>query len=113
MLYGDVWMEDLGCYYDGEFTAERLRKKNICHQAIFYSCDVLARHGGYEERYPILADYAVNVRIFGDATVRKTYVPWIIADYEGNGLSANTRDAAFESDKKDLMHQYLGPVRKK
>ena len=111
-FYGDVWMEDLQCLYDGEFTAEKLRKKNICHQAIFYSRAIFKRHGNYEQRYRYLADYAFNLRAFGDPGILKHYVPWVIADYEGDGLSANHPDDAFKADKTALCDQFLGPRKK-
>ena len=108
-FYGDVWMEDLVCLYDGEFTTEKLRKKNICHQAIFYSRAIFKRHGPYEESYQYLADYAFNLRAFGDSAILKRYVPWVIADYEGDGLSANHPDIAFQAAKASLCDQFLGP----
>ena len=111
-FYGDVWMEDLKCVYDGEFTAEKLRKKNICHQAIFYSRAIFKRHGNYEERYRYLADYAFNLRAFGDPAILKHHVPWVIADYEGDGLSANHADVAFQAAKTSLCDQFLGPRKK-
>lgn len=111
-FYGDVWMEDLQCLYDGEFTAEKLRKKNICHQAIFYSRAIFKRHGNYEQRYRYLADYAFNLRAFGDPAILKRHVPWVIADYEGDGLSANNPDIEFQAVKTSLCDQFLGPRRK-
>lgn len=109
-LYGDVWMEDMRCHYDGEFTSEKLRKKNICHQAIFYSRSLFSRHGQYEECYPYLADYAFNLRVFGDKSVKRMHVPIVIADYEGDGLSANNPDTAFQAAKSALCDRHLGPT---
>ena len=111
-FYGDVWMDDLQCLYDGEFTAEKLRKKNICHQAIFYSRSIFKRLGNYDVSYRYLADYAFNLRAFGDAAILKRYVPWVIADYEGDGLSANCPDVAFQAAKASLCDQFLGPRKK-
>jgi glycosyltransferase involved in cell wall biosynthesis len=108
MVYGDVWMQDLARVYDGEFTARKLSKQNICHQAIFYSRAVFQRHGGYETCFPVLADYAMNLRVFGDPKVRKIYRPWIIADYEGNGKSAHNADPAFQAEKAARCELHLG-----
>jgi len=109
MLYGEVFMEDLGILYDGEFHKEKLRKTNICHQAIFYSSAIFHRHGAYDRRYRILADYDLNLKIFGDAKSTIKFIPEIIADYEGNGLSAGTLDPNFQADKKQLCEERLGP----
>ena len=109
LLYGSVFMEDLNHIYDGAFDKEKLRQTNICHQAIFYSHGLLRRHGPYDCQFPILADYDLNLKIFGDPSSHIQYLPTIIAAYEGNGLSAGTRDEAFQSVKKQLCTQRLGP----
>jgi glycosyltransferase involved in cell wall biosynthesis len=113
MFYGNVWMQDLACVYQGEFTREKLAKQNICHQAIFYSRPVFARHGGYDSGFPVLGDYAMNLRLFGDDKVVKLHRPWIVADYEGNGKSAHHRDEAFQAVKASLCERHLGIVPKK
>ncbi len=107
LVYGDVFMEDLGITYDGPFDAKKLRKKNICHQAVFYSRRLMERQGPYEPRYRLLADYAYNLRAFGDPETARDYHPAIIADYEGAGLSANGRDEAFMQDRAHLNERYL------
>ena len=107
LVYGDVFMEDLQIIYDGPFDAKKLRKKNICHQAIFYSRRVFERHGSYDLRYPLLADYAYNLRAFGDPGTEKHYHALTIADYEGGGLSANGQDEAFMKDRPGLNQRYL------
>jgi len=112
MFYGNVWMQDLACIYEGEFTKEKLAKKNICHQAVFYSRAVFSRHGGYDPGFPVLGDYAMNLRVFGDEKVTKIHRPWIVADYEGNGKSANNTDEAFKLAKASLCERYLGVVPK-
>ena len=109
LVYGDVYMEDLQVTYDGAFDARKLRKKNICHQAIFYSRQVFARHGPYDSRYSLLADYAYNLRAFGDTETAKHYRPVTIADYEGAGLSAQGRDDIFIRDRARLNQLYLPP----
>lgn len=107
LVYGDVFMEDLQVTYDGVFDAKKLRKKNICHQAIFYSRRLMERQGPYDPRYRLLADYAYNLRAFGDPETIKHYHPLMIADYEGAGLSANGRDEAFVQDRASLNQRYL------
>lgn len=109
MLYGNVWMEDLGILYDGEFDKEKLRRTNICHQGMFYSRGTLVRHGPYDLRYPILSDYDLNLKVFGDPRTKVKFIPETIADYEGAGLSAGTRDELFQAEKKELCLKRLGP----
>lgn len=113
ILYGDVWMEDLGVIYDGKFDKEKLRNNNLCHQGVFYSRGLFQRHGPYDPKYRILADYDFNLKIFGDPSADIRYLPLVMADYEGNGLSAGTRDEPFQLAKRELCLQRLGPKPKK
>jgi hypothetical protein len=35
LVYGNAYMVDQGIVYDGEFSKDKLKRRNICHQAIF------------------------------------------------------------------------------
>jgi len=105
LVYGDVIWE--GRVYDGEFDRIRLCDRNICHQAIFYGRDVFKLVGGYDLRYPLLADWALNIRCFGSPRVACRYVPVTVAKYEAGGAS-DTRDLAFEADWKSILLDGLG-----
>ncbi|MDB4947327.1 MAG: glycosyl transferase family 2, partial [Labilithrix sp.] len=108
MIYGDVFMEDLACRYGGEWTLERFRKQNLCQQGILYSRDIFRLLGGFDLKYPILSDYDFNIRCFGNRKIKRVYVPEIVADYLGGGLSATTPDEAFMQDRPWLVHEHLG-----
>jgi hypothetical protein len=60
-----------------------------------------------------MADYAMNIRCFGDKRVKKVYVEEVIADYEGAGMSANYRDEAFYEARPELLRKWLGVERRK
>ncbi len=107
LLYGDVQWPDHGGVYGGVFNAYRLACRNICHQAIFYERGIFDLLGGYDLRYPLLADYALNIRCFGRPDVRFTHFDLIIADCEGAGASAAI-DHAFRADHLALVRQSLG-----
>lgn len=64
-------------------------------------------------RFKMLADYAMNIRCFGDKRVRKVFVNEVIADYEGAGKSANNRDEAFYEARPELLRKWLGVEGKK
>jgi len=107
-VYGNVLMLDKNVVWDGEWTAEKFRVRTPCHQAIFYDRRIFDWHGGYDQRFKTLADYAMNIRCFGDKRVRKVYVDEIIADYEGAGYSASYRDEAFYEARPELLRKHLG-----
>jgi hypothetical protein len=107
LVYGDVWMEDLQERYAGVFQLRDLAEKNVCQQAIFYHRSVFENLGGFDLNYPVLADYAFNLRCFGDHHILREHVDMIIADYKGGGLSATVEDAYFKSDKAALVARHL------
>jgi glycosyltransferase involved in cell wall biosynthesis len=105
LLYGNV---NWSCYsraYDGRFNRSKLRRRNICHQAIFYQRSVFERLGFYNTKYRSFADWEFNIRCFNDRGVRKRYIPLRIASYEGGGKSATTPDLAFCADFPRLTRQ--------
>lgn len=108
LLYGSVFRWDKASVYDGPFTIGKLRRKNICHQAIFYENKIFRTLGKYETKYACLSDWAFNMKCFGDRTIKKMYVEKLIADYEGGGLSASRIDRIFNYDYPRLVRERLG-----
>jgi glycosyltransferase involved in cell wall biosynthesis len=108
LIYGRVWDEDLGLV-GGKFNRWRLCRRNIPHQAIFYSRAVFEILGTYNQRYPILADYEFNMRCFA-AGVKRVFVDMLVAVCAGGGISKRARDAVFESEKERLIWGYFGPL---
>ena len=114
-VYGDVLMQDRNLVWDGPWTAEKFRTRTPCQQAIFYDRRIFARHGLFEPRFKTMADYAMNIRCFGDRRIEKIYLAEIIADYEGAGYSASVRDELFHSERPEMLKRHLGihPKRRK
>ena len=113
-VYGDVYMHDKAVVWDGPWTPEKFRKRTPCQQAIFYDRRIFARQGLFEQRYKTMADFAMNIRCFGDPRIEKRYVDLLIADYEGGGYSATWRDELFHSERPALLRRHLGiKVKKK
>jgi glycosyltransferase involved in cell wall biosynthesis len=104
VYYGDVFREDIKQVYDGEYSAYRLAVLNICHQAIFYPLAALKKYR-YNTKYPLLADHELNMRIYGDKDFVFEYMPLIIANYEGDGLSALSWDLDFFKDKMKIVKE--------
>ncbi len=108
LIYGDAWLCEEEFRYGGAFSRRKLRSWVPSHQAIFYNRRVFQKLGGYEIGYPVSADYAFQLKCWGDAEIEKIYLPEILCDYEGRGLSKTVRDEAFERDKMRLIRQRLG-----
>jgi glycosyltransferase involved in cell wall biosynthesis len=92
MIYGNVringdtsWAKD-GQIYDGEFQVEQILARNICHQAIFYRKKIFDKLGKYNIRYPVCADWELNLRFFPSTNPR--YLDRIIANFYGGGISS-------------------------
>lgn len=102
-VYGNVYMVDRGRVYDGEFDKAKLRRHNICHQAIFYERTIFDVVGRYEPRFEVLADYVFNIKCFWNDSVQKKYIGYVIANFEGGGLSSTQRDIDFGKEYGDLI----------
>ncbi len=103
LVYGNMLWKDRR--YDGRFSAWKLRGDNLPHQAAFYGRDIFQIVGTYELKYKTLADWALNLAIFGDRRIRRKYVDVLVAAYEGGGLSDRIADDAFISDRAMLLRR--------
>lgn len=88
-LYGNVKRGTHTKLYDGEFDYEKLLKKNISHQAVFYKKDIFLRTGNYNLGYRTHADWDVNLRCFENQAVKIKYLDKIIAYFATGGASVH------------------------
>ncbi len=88
-LYGNIKIGDNKKSYDGEFDYEKLLKKNISHQAIFYHRNIFEKIGYYNTRFKTHADWDFNLRCFENNSIRKRYTHKIVAKFSRGGLSIN------------------------
>jgi glycosyltransferase involved in cell wall biosynthesis len=107
IVYGDVLWK--GSRFDGRYSRLKLCHHNICQQAIFYGRDAFDLVGRFDLRYPILADWALNIACFGDRRIRHQYVPITIARYKDGGIS-RIGDGTFEAEKASLLRDSFGRV---
>lgn len=89
IVYGNVHSSLLGDNYDGAFDREKILKRNICHQAIFYGRNVFDKIGYYNVEYAYCADYDLNVRCLYNPTLRIVHIPRRIAVYHSEGMSSD------------------------
>lgn len=99
MLYGKVCINGGERIQGKETSYQELITNNTPHQGIFYRRSLLLELGGYQLKYPILADYDLNLRIFRSQTERVHYLDHVIADFSSKGVSNRTIDETFFSDK--------------
>ena len=91
VIYGNVeivgdsgWAKN-GEIYDGSFDLDKLLRKNICHQAIFYHKSVFQKIGYFNPSYVICADYDFNLKCY--ASYQFLYLDLIIAKFTGGNTS--------------------------
>lgn len=105
LYYGNVYRPVIDRIYDGQFSAYKLACRNICHQSIFYPRAVWARYS-YNLKYPVFADYDLNLRCFADDHINFEYIPVTIAVFsDAGGISRTQADSAFEKDKFTLIKE--------
>jgi glycosyltransferase involved in cell wall biosynthesis len=111
ILYGNVringdtsWAKD-GQLYDGEFRIQQLLTRNICHQAMFYRRKLFNKLGKYNLRYPVCADWELNIRFF--SRTQSVYLDRTIANFYGGGLSSGAINDPIGNDFKSLRKQAL------
>jgi glycosyltransferase involved in cell wall biosynthesis len=107
VIYGNVIFKNSKNRYDGQFNNQKLIKKNICHQAIFYKKSIFKKIGNYDIRYKALADYAFNMKWFPNIFIRRKYINRVIAVYNETGFSVNHTDKKFAEDKDLLVEKYF------
>lgn len=79
-----------------------LSKRNIVHQSIFYPKGVFLKYN-YELKYPILADYYLNIRCFSDGQFKFEFLPYLVSVFAAGGLSSTHKDKQFLSDKDQIV----------
>lgn len=108
LVYGNVYWVDKNIIYDGEFSNAKLKTyHNLCHQSVFYGRSVFDLIGKYDPRFDVLADYAFNIKCFGDERIKKKYIGYVIANFEGGGISTHRRDFNFMDEYPELIERYL------
>jgi glycosyltransferase involved in cell wall biosynthesis len=107
IYYGDVYLPTKNKVYSGKFSWEMLVHKNINHQSIFYPRQVF-EHYQYNLKYPMLADYELNLRCWSERKFRFKYIPILICVHNDTGRSSIETDNRFIKDKKQLVNTLFG-----
>jgi glycosyltransferase involved in cell wall biosynthesis len=109
VVFADVYWGDKGVHRT-DSSRWAILWRNVCHQGIFYSRDVLLRHGPYVRRFKVRADQLLNIRILWDPSLRQRAcvlrVP--VAWYAGSGLSSVSADRLFYKVQPVIIRRYMG-----
>lgn len=107
VYYGDVLLDKQNKIYDGPFTAAKLVRRNICHQAMFYPAKVFEKYL-YDMEFKTLADYVFNIRLWGDKNFTFEYIPLTIARYCEQGISSTYVERKFTIYAFKAIYRHLG-----
>ena len=109
IYYANVFYPNSARIFRGKTSTYRLMLDNLSHQCIFYPKAVFERYQ-YDTRYPIMADYVLNMQCHADETLKFQYLPYVVAIHsDHDGLSKTSKDAAFIHDKPELIKTFFGP----
>lgn len=111
VVYGDVlvrgdagWASD-GEIYAGEFTLERLLRRNICQQAAFYQRALFESLGSFNNDYSVCADWDFMLRCAAKSTLE--YMNLIVAEFSGGGTSGTREEVKLNEDFAPNLYVYF------
>ena len=96
VVYGDV-ESNLSDEYKGEWRLECI-DANRCQQAIFYNRRFFGDALRFNLKYPVLADFDINLRWFLNKKYKHRFIPVVISHFSDGGYSSNHEDNAFYED---------------
>lgn len=108
LLYGNIYHEGRKQICCDAFDPLRLTFRNPPHQATLYRREVFDTIGPYELGYSTSADYAHNIKCFGDPRIRPCYTESVIADFDAGGVSSHLEVRVFFDAKPTLIADHLG-----
>jgi len=110
ITYGNSYWVKQKRFYDREFQWHKLINKNICHQSIFYPKKVFLKYR-YNIRYPILADWDLNIKLWSDRNYYFKYVDLCICNFNDSN-EGKTRimgqDINFQIDQEKIISNAFG-----
>jgi glycosyltransferase involved in cell wall biosynthesis len=109
-LFFDVYWGTRGIY-SGVPSRWRVLARNVCHQGVVYSREVMERHGPYVRKMRLQADHLLNIRLLWDEEVARSvrYLPLPLVWYSGAGYSVQmVRDPVFWRLYPTIMRRNVG-----
>lgn len=87
IIYGDIILTPGNKRYGGEFSYEKLLRRNISHQAIFYKKNIFKQVGEFNTQYTVCADWDFNLKCFASGNLEISYIDIIVAYFSMGGTS--------------------------
>lgn len=107
IYYGNVLLQTTNKAFAGKFNTLKMVYCNIPHQAIFYPKILFDRYK-YNMKYRLLADYALNLEVYGEKEFIFRYMPYLIARYnDESGISSKRIDDVFGRDKIAIIKRHF------
>lgn len=107
LVYGDilrsdcspVWQKQMDyssrlIRYRSKLTSFYLYRRMVCHQAWFTRVDLLRGCGGFDERYGLLADYDLLLKLVLQQGIAYSHVASPLVVYEGGGATDVLKEEA-------------------
>ena len=91
----------------GKFSRYKMAKYCLNHQVIIYPAAVFLKYF-YQLKYSVLADYVLNIQVWGDADFKKKFIPLEIALYNMTGNSSQKKDPLLGEDKPKIIKKNMG-----
>lgn len=98
--------------YSGRPSKWRVLLRNLCHQGIIYSREVIVEHGPYLRRMRVQADHLLNIRLLWDTrfSVGVRYYRGGRVWYAAEGFSSVARDPLFWRLYPLILKRYVAPA---
>lgn len=103
IYYGNVLFKTRNVIYDNKFSSLKIVTRNISHQSIFYPREIFEKYS-FDIKYRIFADYALNLKLYGNSSFSFVYMPITVALFNDEGSSgSNVLDSCFERDRFEII----------
>jgi glycosyltransferase involved in cell wall biosynthesis len=79
IYYGNVLFKTRNVIYDNKFSSLKIVTRNISHQSIFYPREIFDKYS-FDIKYRIFADYALNLKLYGNSSFSFVYISQIIKE---------------------------------
>ena len=113
VIYGDYIREGIVYKQSKKLNELNFYRRNLCHQSIFYSRDVLQKYNGYNLKYKICADFELTLRLWSKR-VKFFHIDRVICKYLGGGLSETKQNLQIaKSEKSQILNEYFSGIKYK
>lgn len=93
-----------------KITARRLFRTHLCHQAMFTRRSCCIAVGSFDTRLPTFSDFNTSYKVIQDSGVFER-IELLIANFDGSGLSSDSRRAVQLYCEAEAMFTLLGESR--